>query len=254
MKRPPAPAESILEAVGSTPLIRLRRITRGIRTPVFGKAENLNPGGLGEGPDRPGDDRGGGEARRAQARRSGGGGHQREHRHRPGHRRGDQGLPVHLHDPRQDVEREDQPAAGLRGGGGRGPHRGAPRPPGVLHHEGPQHRGGHPGRHLRQPALQPGQPRRPTTARRARRSGSRPRGGSPTSSARRAPAGPSPASGATSRSRTRRCRSSPATRWARSTRSTAGPGRRARGAPTRSRASAGTRSRPRWTSTWWTTG
>jgi len=45
MKRPPAPAESILEAVGSTPLIRLQRITRGIRTPVLGKAENLNPGG-----------------------------------------------------------------------------------------------------------------------------------------------------------------------------------------------------------------
>jgi cystathionine beta-synthase len=45
MNRPPAPSDSILEAVGSTPLIRLRRITQGIRTPVLGKAENLNPGG-----------------------------------------------------------------------------------------------------------------------------------------------------------------------------------------------------------------
>ena len=45
MKRPPAPSGSILEAVGSTPLIRLQRIARGIRTPVYGKAENLNPGG-----------------------------------------------------------------------------------------------------------------------------------------------------------------------------------------------------------------
>ena len=45
MKRPPAPSQSILEAVGSTPLIRLQRIARGIRTPVYGKAENLNPGG-----------------------------------------------------------------------------------------------------------------------------------------------------------------------------------------------------------------
>jgi len=45
MKRHPAPCDSILDAVGSTPLIRLRRITRGIRTPVLGKAENLNPGG-----------------------------------------------------------------------------------------------------------------------------------------------------------------------------------------------------------------
>ncbi|MCG6923295.1 MAG: pyridoxal-phosphate dependent enzyme [Acidobacteria bacterium] len=45
MKRHPAPSDSILDAVGSTPLIRLQRIARGLRTPVMGKAENLNPGG-----------------------------------------------------------------------------------------------------------------------------------------------------------------------------------------------------------------
>jgi len=45
MKRNLEPYDSILEAIGSTPLIRLHRITRGIRTPVYGKAENLNPGG-----------------------------------------------------------------------------------------------------------------------------------------------------------------------------------------------------------------
>jgi cystathionine beta-synthase len=45
MKRYAAPSDSILDAVGWTPLIRLRRITRGLRTPVLGKAENLNPGG-----------------------------------------------------------------------------------------------------------------------------------------------------------------------------------------------------------------
>ena len=39
------PFDNILAAVGWTPLIRLNRITRGIRTPVFIKAENLNPGG-----------------------------------------------------------------------------------------------------------------------------------------------------------------------------------------------------------------
>src|SRR3989441_5820189 len=43
--RNPEPFESILEAVGWTPLVRLHRIARGIRTPVYGKAENLNPGG-----------------------------------------------------------------------------------------------------------------------------------------------------------------------------------------------------------------
>jgi cystathionine beta-synthase len=44
---PPAsvPFDSILDAVGSTPMIRLGRIGRGLRTPVLGKAENLNPGG-----------------------------------------------------------------------------------------------------------------------------------------------------------------------------------------------------------------
>ncbi len=43
--RNPEPFENILDAVGWTPLVRLHRIARGIRTPVYGKAENLNPGG-----------------------------------------------------------------------------------------------------------------------------------------------------------------------------------------------------------------
>ncbi|MBI1722988.1 MAG: pyridoxal-phosphate dependent enzyme [Gemmatimonadetes bacterium] len=37
--------DTILEAIGGTPLVRLNRLTRGIRTPVYAKAENLNPGG-----------------------------------------------------------------------------------------------------------------------------------------------------------------------------------------------------------------
>ncbi len=37
--------ENILQAVGRTPLIRLNRITKGIRTPVYVKADHLNPGG-----------------------------------------------------------------------------------------------------------------------------------------------------------------------------------------------------------------
>jgi cystathionine beta-synthase len=45
MKRNLEPFDNIVEAVGWTPLVRLRRIARGIRTPVYGKAENLNPGG-----------------------------------------------------------------------------------------------------------------------------------------------------------------------------------------------------------------
>jgi cystathionine beta-synthase len=39
------PYESILDTIGWTPLVKLNRITRGIRTPVYGKAEFFNPGG-----------------------------------------------------------------------------------------------------------------------------------------------------------------------------------------------------------------
>ncbi len=39
------PYQSVLETIGSTPLIRLTRVTQGIRTPVYGKAEIFNPGG-----------------------------------------------------------------------------------------------------------------------------------------------------------------------------------------------------------------
>src|SRR5688572_1567896 len=39
------PYASVLDTIGWTPLIRLNRITRGVRTPVYGKAEFFNPGG-----------------------------------------------------------------------------------------------------------------------------------------------------------------------------------------------------------------
>ncbi len=39
------PCESVLDTIGWTPLIRLTRVTRGTRTPVYGKAEFFNPGG-----------------------------------------------------------------------------------------------------------------------------------------------------------------------------------------------------------------
>ena len=37
--------DTVLDAIGWTPLIRLNRVTRGCRTPVYVKAESLNPGG-----------------------------------------------------------------------------------------------------------------------------------------------------------------------------------------------------------------
>jgi cystathionine beta-synthase len=39
------PSESVLDTIGWTPLIRLNSVTRGVRTPVYGKAEFFNPGG-----------------------------------------------------------------------------------------------------------------------------------------------------------------------------------------------------------------
>ena len=39
------PYDSVLETIGWTPLIRLSRVTRGIRTPVYAKADFFNPGG-----------------------------------------------------------------------------------------------------------------------------------------------------------------------------------------------------------------
>lgn len=41
----PRPVESVLDTIGSTPLIRLARVAGGLRTPVYGKAEYVNPGG-----------------------------------------------------------------------------------------------------------------------------------------------------------------------------------------------------------------
>ncbi|MDB4907091.1 MAG: Pyridoxal-5-phosphate-dependent protein beta subunit [Gemmatimonadetes bacterium] len=39
------PYDDVLQTIGWTPLIRLNSVTRGIRTPVYGKADFFNPGG-----------------------------------------------------------------------------------------------------------------------------------------------------------------------------------------------------------------
>jgi cystathionine beta-synthase len=39
------PVDSVLDTIGWTPLIRLTRVARAIRTPVFAKADTFNPGG-----------------------------------------------------------------------------------------------------------------------------------------------------------------------------------------------------------------
>jgi len=39
------PYDTVLDTIGWTPMIRLARVTRGMRTPVYGKADFFNPGG-----------------------------------------------------------------------------------------------------------------------------------------------------------------------------------------------------------------
>ena len=45
VERNRTPYDSVLDTVGWTPLIRLNKVTRGMRTPVYAKAEIFNPGG-----------------------------------------------------------------------------------------------------------------------------------------------------------------------------------------------------------------
>ena len=45
VERNRTPYETVLDTVGWTPLVRLNKVTRGIRTPVYAKAEYFNPGG-----------------------------------------------------------------------------------------------------------------------------------------------------------------------------------------------------------------
>ena len=255
MKRNLEPYDNIVEVVGWTPLVRLRRIARGIRTPLYGKAENLNPGGsvkdriglsIIEGAERRG---------RAQAGRGDRRGHEREHRHRPRDRRRDQGIPLHLHDPRQDVEREDPPAPRLRGRGHRRADRGAARTtPSTTSRRRRRSWRRRPGPSSRT-STTTRTTRRRTTARRDRRSGSRRRGRSRTSSARPGPAERSPGVGRYLKEK------NPAVKVVAGdpvgsiyTRVRAHPREGARAVRTRWRASAGTRSRPRSTSTWSTSG
>jgi cystathionine beta-synthase len=39
------PYDSVIDTIGWTPMIRLSRVTRGVRTPIYAKAEFFNPGG-----------------------------------------------------------------------------------------------------------------------------------------------------------------------------------------------------------------
>ena len=138
--RTPSPS-----SIGRTPLVRLGRIAEGTGGADPRQARVVQPGRLGQGPHRPGDDRG------RRGRGPPGAGHERhrrahlgQHRHRPRLRRGGQGLPLHPHDARDDergaahaaarLRRRAGAHAGRRGHArrhrqGRGDRRGTPRAP-----------------------------------------------------------------------------------------------------------------------------
>ena len=102
---------TVLELVGDTPLVRLQRIVPDGAATVVAKLEYLNPGGsvkdrigitLIEAAEHEGKLKPGGTIVRADVG---------QYRHRPRDRGGDQGLPLHLRDARQDEPGEDLAAA-----------------------------------------------------------------------------------------------------------------------------------------------
>ncbi len=124
------------------------------------EARKRQPGRIDQGSHRPVDDRSGREARRPEARRHPGGRHRRQYRPGPGAGGPAEGLQADPGGPGQDEPGKDlQPEGdGCRSapdplGRGQGP-------PGVLPGPGQDHRRADPGRLLRQPVRQPGQPGR----------------------------------------------------------------------------------------------
>ena len=159
-------AESILDLVGDTPLVRLTRVTRDLgpadRQPlILAKLEMLNPGGsvkdriglpMIEAAERAGPAQAGRHDHRADVG---------QHRPRPRDRRRAQGLSLHLRHGRQAVGREAGAAAGLRRRGRPVPDERRARIAGVvLLGRGPA-RPRHPGRVQAGPVLEHGEPGRP---------------------------------------------------------------------------------------------
>ena len=127
----------------------------------------------------------------------------RQHRARPGDRRGAQGLPLHLRDGRQAVGREAGAPAGVRRRGRPVPDQRRPGVAGELLLRGGAARPRHPRRLQAGPVLEPGEPAGPRADDRPRDLGADRRPDHAPGRQRRAPAARSPARPATSRRRTR---------------------------------------------------
>ena len=113
--------DSIIDAIGNTPIVRLNKVASGTKANVFAKLEFTNPGGSIK-------DRIGwymiGKARYIKTGWNDYRGHQRQYWRRPGDCRGDQGLSMHFYHAGQDVRGEDQKSARLRSPRDHNPDRG----------------------------------------------------------------------------------------------------------------------------------
>ena len=157
------PYDNVLETIGWTPLIRLNAVTRGIRTPVYGKAEFFNPGGsvkdriampIIERAEREGT----AQARWDDRRRN-----KRKYWNSAGHRSSAPRLQVHIHDARQDVAGKGATAQGVRCRGDHHPDGSAARPSRQLRDDGEANREGNSERDSGRSVLQRGESRRRTT-------------------------------------------------------------------------------------------
>ena len=160
-------AQSVLDLIGNTPLVKLPPRYRRHRGHGPGEAGIPEPRRFHQGPHRGEDDRGGRTHRQAPARRHHRGAHLRQHRRRPGAGGPAEGLPLHLRGAGQGRRGQARRAPGLRRRGGGDAHRRRPRQPAeLLRRLGPpRHRDS--GRLQARPVLQPGRPGQPLRIHRA---------------------------------------------------------------------------------------
>ena len=200
---PPIVSASILDTIGDTPLVRPVSDRRRAAPAADCQARVVQPRRLDQGPGGGRADRGGRARRTAAPRRDDRRADVRQHRHRAGDRGAPQGLSRDRGDARQDVAREDRPAARLRRRRrARADRRGA-RLAAVLLPRGRPADRRDPRRVPAQPVLQPGQPAGALRLHRPGAVGADRRADHPPGGRASAPAARSPARPATCASATR---------------------------------------------------
>ena len=107
-------ANDVTDLIGNTPLVRINRLTAGLRGRGRRQARVPQSGPQREGPHRAVDDRGGGESRAHQARHHRARAHQRQYRHRPRHGVRRARLQVHHRHARHHEQGAAHAAARLR--------------------------------------------------------------------------------------------------------------------------------------------